>query len=438
MRTSFIETLSEIAAHDPRVTLVVGDLGFGVVTDFASRYPQQFLNAGVAEQNMTGLAAGMALAGRIVFTYSIANFPTLRCIEQIRNDVCYHQANVKIVAVGGGYAYGSLGMTHHATEDLAILRSLPGLKVVAPGDPVETRLAVRALVADPSPCYLRLGRAGEPALHAGDIDFAIGRAITVREGSDATLISTGGMLENCLTVARRLAAEGVHAQVISMHTVKPLDQAAVVQAGRKTGVVLTVEEHSEVGGLGWVSGRLPQDRLAGSLQLGRGRLRISSSPGRSGCGQHRPRRTAGGPRHSRALDLGWSQSALNVPPPSPIRLTVPLNLDFCTRAVLLSLRPNSPGNVQKTVVFTVVCAFRHRASDGVEHVLQLKAQALQLRIHRPPRQVIMQQGEVMPSVIDEGVVGCGSPHPSQAEIVPPAEQIPPASPGKSDGVGTPD
>ena len=250
MRTSFIETLSEIAAHDPRVTLVVGDLGFGVVTDFASRYPNQFLNAGVAEQNMTGLAAGMALAGRIVFTYSIANFPTLRCIEQIRNDVCYHQANVKIVAVGGGYAYGSLGMTHHATEDLAILRSLPGLKVVAPGDPVETRLAVRALVADPSPCYLRLGRAGEPALHAGDIDFAIGRAITVREGSDATLISTGGMLENCLTVARRLAAEGVHAQVISMHTVKPLDQAAVVQAGRKTGVVLTVEEHSEVGGLG--------------------------------------------------------------------------------------------------------------------------------------------------------------------------------------------
>src|SRR5579872_5499000 len=250
MRTSFIKTLSEIAAHDSRVTLVVGDLGFGVVTEFAERYPNQFVNAGVSEQNMTGLAAGMAMAGRIVFTYSIGNFPTLRCLEQIRNDVCYHRANVKIVAVGGGYAYGSLGMTHHATEDLAILRSLPGMKVVAPGDPVETRLAVRAMVQDPSPYYLRLGRAGEPNLHNGDIDFAIGRAITALDGSDAALISTGGILENCVHAARLLETEGLSVQVISMHTVKPLDEPAVIEAGRKTGVVLTVEEHSEVGGLG--------------------------------------------------------------------------------------------------------------------------------------------------------------------------------------------
>jgi transketolase len=250
MRTSFIKTLCEIAAHNPRVTLIVGDLGFGVVTDFAERFPNQFVNAGVSEQNMTGLAAGMAMAGRIVFTYSIANFPTLRCLEQIRNDICYHAANVKIVAVGGGYAYGSLGMTHHATEDLAILRSLPGMKVVAPGDPVETRLAVRALVQDPSPCYLRLGRTGEPEVHGGDIDFEIGRAITVLEGLDATLISTGGMLESCVKVARLLAMEGLQVQVISMHTVKPLDERAVIQAGLKTAAVLTVEEHSEVGGLG--------------------------------------------------------------------------------------------------------------------------------------------------------------------------------------------
>src|SRR5579864_4239572 len=122
-----------MAARDSRITLVVGDLGFGVVTDFAKRYPDQFLNAGVSEQNMTGLAAGLAMAGRIVFTYSIANFPTLRCIEQIRNDVCYHRANVKIVAVGGGYAYGSLGVTHHASEDVAIMRALPNMVVVAPG-----------------------------------------------------------------------------------------------------------------------------------------------------------------------------------------------------------------------------------------------------------------------------------------------------------------
>ena len=122
MRTAFIKTITEMAQRDPRVTLVVGDLGFGVVTDFAQRFPGQFLNAGVAEQNMTGVAAGMAMAGRVVFTYSIGNFPTLRCLEQIRNDVCYHKANVVVTAVGGGFAYGALGMSHHATEDLAILR----------------------------------------------------------------------------------------------------------------------------------------------------------------------------------------------------------------------------------------------------------------------------------------------------------------------------
>jgi transketolase len=250
LRTSFIKTLYEIAAEDPRVTLVVGDLGFGVVTDFAARYPNQFLNAGISEQNMTGVAAGMALAGRTVFTYSIANFPTLRCIEQIRNDVCYHGANVKIVCVGGGYAYGSLGMTHHATEDVAVMRSLPAMKIVAPGDPVETRLAVRAMVNDPSPYYLRLGRAGEPVVHREDVDFAIGRAITVRKGSDATLISTGGMLDSCIKAACMLGEEGRSVGVISMHTLKPLDLAALTKAARSNGPVLTVEEHSEIGGLG--------------------------------------------------------------------------------------------------------------------------------------------------------------------------------------------
>ena len=165
MRAAFIRTLSELAEHDRRITPIVGELGFGVVESFAERFPKQFLNAGVAEQNMTGIAAGMALSGKVVFTYSIANFPTLRCLEQVRNDVCYHNANVKIVAVGGGFAYGSLGMTHHATEDLAIMRTLPGMVVVAPGDPVEADLATRAVVSDSRPSYLRLGRAGEPTVH---------------------------------------------------------------------------------------------------------------------------------------------------------------------------------------------------------------------------------------------------------------------------------
>ena len=188
MRTAFIQALSERAAADPRITLVVGDLGFGVVTDFAKRFPRQYLNVGVAEQNMTGLAAGMAMAGRIVFTYSIANFPTLRCLEQIRNDVCYHGANVVVVAVGGGLSYGALGMSHHATEDIAILRSLPQMTVIAPGDPVETTAAVGAAAAGIGPVYLRLGRAGEPLVHEKPIAWTLGKALSVRPGDDVTLI----------------------------------------------------------------------------------------------------------------------------------------------------------------------------------------------------------------------------------------------------------
>ena len=143
-------------------------LGFGVVVPFKEQLPQQFVNAGVAEQNMTGLAAGMAFSGKIVFTYSIANFPVIRPLEQIRNDVCYHNANVRIVAVGGGMAYGSLGPSHHATEDIAVMRAMPNMLVVAPGDPAETCLAVRALVDHQGPAYLRLGRAGEPEVHAAN------------------------------------------------------------------------------------------------------------------------------------------------------------------------------------------------------------------------------------------------------------------------------
>lgn len=250
MRTAFIETLFELAQSNDRITLIVGDLGFGVVTRFMQELPEQFVNAGVAEQNMTGLAAGMALSGKIVFTYSIANFPVLRCLEQIRNDVCYHDANVKIVSVGGGLAYGSLGMSHHATEDIAIMRALPNMVVVAPNDPIESSLATRAVVAYDGPCYLRLGRAGEPTIHRSNIDFRIGKAIQVREGSDLTMLVTGGLLGNALRVADALSERNISARVLSVHTVKPLDTEAVLDAARETNAVFTIEEHSVVGGLG--------------------------------------------------------------------------------------------------------------------------------------------------------------------------------------------
>lgn len=244
MRTTFIETLTERAADDERIWLLTGDLGFSVLEPFASRFPDRFINTGVAEQNMTGVAAGLALSGNIVFTYSIANFPTLRCLEQIRNDVCYHNADVKIVAVGAGVAYGTHGYTHHGVEDLAILRTLPNLSIVAPADPVETRLATRALIDTPGPGYLRLEKAGEPVVHqTAPADFCIGKGIVVRDGSDVTLVSIGGLLKTVVEAAAELAEGNVQARVISLHTLKPLDAALLLRSARETGAIVCVEEH---------------------------------------------------------------------------------------------------------------------------------------------------------------------------------------------------
>ena len=235
MRAAFFRAVLALAERDERVMLVVGDLGFGVVEPFASRFPARFLNVGVAEKNMTGIAAGLALS----------------CLEQIRNDVCYHNANVKVVAVGGGLAYGALGSTHHATEDLAIMRTLPRMVVVAPGDPVETELLTRAVAAEAGPCYMRLGRAGERAVHPAHLRLQLGKAIVAREGSDLTLISTGGLLGTAVRVAEHLARDQhVESRVLSMHTVKPVDADAIVAAARDTRALVTLEEHSLTGGLG--------------------------------------------------------------------------------------------------------------------------------------------------------------------------------------------
>jgi transketolase len=250
MRTTFIETLCELAGRDERIWLLTGDLGYSVLERFAARFPDRYLNVGVAEQNMAGIAAGLARCSKIPFIYSIANFPTLRCLEQIRNDICYHEGNVKIVAVGGGYAYGAQGYTHHGIEDLAILRALPNMTVVAPGDPVETRLATRAIAAHEGPCYMRLGKANEPVVHAEEPDFQLGRALLLRDGSDVTLISTGGLLQHTVATAERLADAGITARVLSMPTLKPLDTAAILRAARTTRAMVTVEEHSITGGLG--------------------------------------------------------------------------------------------------------------------------------------------------------------------------------------------
>ncbi|NQU75561.1 MAG: transketolase [Planctomycetes bacterium] len=264
MRTAFVETLCELAERDERIFLLTGDLGFSALEPFAERFPDRYVNAGIAEQNMTGVAAGLAMSGKVVFTYSIANFPTLRCLEQVRNDVCCHRANVKIVAVGCGCTYGSQGYTHHGVEDIGILRTLPAMTVVCPGDPVETRLATRALAQMNGPGYLRLGKAGEPVVHLRPVPFELGKAILVRDGSDVTLISTGGMLAEAVAAADQLAAGGLSARLLSMHTVKPLDKLAVLHAAEQTRAIVTVEEHSVIGGLGSaVAGLLAEAGLPG-------------------------------------------------------------------------------------------------------------------------------------------------------------------------------
>lgn len=250
MRDAFIRVLTTLAATDPRVVLITGDLGFGVLTDFAQRFPRQFVNAGVAEQNMTAIAAGMALEGYRVYTYSIANFATLRCLEQIRNDVCYHNANVTVVSIGGGFSYGQLGMSHFATEDLAILRALPNMTVVAPTEPWETEDLTRALAEREGPCYLRLdkGQGGTPRREGETA--VLGKMRRVREGRDIALIATGAILSEALSAARTLAARGVEARVLAVNTLKPLDREEIRAAALETGGVVTVEEHSVVGGLG--------------------------------------------------------------------------------------------------------------------------------------------------------------------------------------------
>lgn len=253
MRTTFIETLLQEAERDERIWLLTADLGYSVLEPFAARFADRYVNVGVAEQNLIGVAAGLAHSGVRPFVYSIANFPTLRCFEQIRNDVCYHHANVTIVAVGGGLAYGAQGYTHHGVEDLAVMRALPGMTVVAPGDPIETRLVTRALCKADGPKYLRLGKAKEPVVHSSEPPFMLGKAISLRLGKDLTIVSTGAMLADAVAAADELARDGIQAGVLSMPTLKPFDAEAVVHVAKQTGTVLTVEEHSVTGGLGTAS-----------------------------------------------------------------------------------------------------------------------------------------------------------------------------------------
>ncbi|MDP4117854.1 MAG: transketolase C-terminal domain-containing protein [Bacillota bacterium] len=250
MRDTFVKTLIDIAKADKNVVLITGDLGFGVLKPYWEQLPNQFINAGIAEQNMTSFAAGMALSGKIVYTYSIGNFPTMRCLEQIRNDCAYHNANVKIVCVGGGFVYGPLGMSHHATEDLAIMRALPNVTVMAPGDLVEAEEATKAIYHNPGTCYLRLGRGGEKRIHDKLEDFMIGKSIKVKDGEMAAIFTTGAIFDEAVEASRLLAEKRINAALYTFPTVKPIDRDTIIECAGKYDLIVTVEEHNIQGGFG--------------------------------------------------------------------------------------------------------------------------------------------------------------------------------------------
>ncbi len=250
MRDAFMAALTEQAQQDSRVNLIIADIGFKVVDDFVAKMPDQFLNVGIAEQTMIGVAAGMASLGKRPIAYSLGNFPTIRCLEQIRNDLCYHDLDVTVVSVGAGLAYGTLGYTHHAVEDIALMRALPNMKVYSPADALECRAVVELLPTTPGPKYIRLGKNKEPRIHEVQPDLSTGAPVLVRDGSDVTLIVVGPIVTQAIEAADALAKQGVSVRLLTCPVIKPLNIAAIRDAAAGTVGIVTLEEHTLMGGFG--------------------------------------------------------------------------------------------------------------------------------------------------------------------------------------------
>jgi transketolase len=249
MRNAFADEITRLGQSDPRIVLLSGDIGNKLFDKFKEHCPGRFFNCGVAEGNMMGVAAGLAMNGLRPVVYTITPFTTTRCFEQIRVDACYHNVPVTIVGTGAGLSYAELGPTHHSCEDIAILRTLPGMTVLCPCDSIELRLGLRATFRQDGPVYMRIGKKGEPNMHAAEPDFRIGRSITMRPGSDVCLISTGNMMPVALKAADMLQTDGISARVESFHTVKPLDIGRLEEIFASYSLIATTEEHSGIGGL---------------------------------------------------------------------------------------------------------------------------------------------------------------------------------------------
>ena len=250
MRTAYLDTLYDLASKDRRVYALISDNGAIVYDKYRKDLPEQYLNLGISEANMLGMAAGMASCGKIPFAYTIGAFLAYRALEFIRNDICIQKQNVKIVGIGAGEIYSALGPTHHSTEDLGGLRSLPNLTIITPASPMEVKKATVAAYEYEGPVYLRLGTNKEAEIYDKDYIFEIGKGVIAREGRDITLISMGSMVKDALDVAEILYNEGISVRVINIHTIKPIDKDIILQAVQETGRIVTIEDHNIVGGLG--------------------------------------------------------------------------------------------------------------------------------------------------------------------------------------------
>jgi transketolase len=250
-RNAYVDTLADLARTDHRIVGVVNDsVGSSKLDAFKKAFPDRLINVGIAEQDMVGVAAGLANGGRIPFVSAASCFLTARAMEQIKADVAYSDRNVKLCGMSPGVAYGELGPTHHSIEDVAWLRAIDNLVIVVPADPVETAAALRWAAAMEGPVFIRVSRMSVPQIYPEDYTFQPGKAVTVREGNDVTLISNGTVLWRALVAAEHLAAEGIEARVLSMPTVKPLDVEAILAAAAQTRGIVTAEESTAAGGLG--------------------------------------------------------------------------------------------------------------------------------------------------------------------------------------------
>jgi transketolase len=265
MRNAYIAAVYDLAGRDSRILALVADNGAIVYDRYRRDFPERFINFGIAEANMISVAAGLAACGKIPFAYTIAGFLTMRAYEQIRNDVCLQRMNVKLVGIGAGFAYSDLGPTHHTVEDFALMRILPGMTIFAPCDPQEARRVTFAAAEIDGPVYIRLATGGSPKVYDTDVPFTIGKAVSLHEGNDLTIVTTGHIVPEVFSAVRELDADGIQIRLLHYPTVKPFDEAALLDAADQTGLILTVEEHSVYGGLGGIVSEVLAEHGTGAI-----------------------------------------------------------------------------------------------------------------------------------------------------------------------------